>query len=58
MAASAFGSQMKQKGRVVDLGVAQLQRQFLILVAESLKIGFAVRIERLLAALLPGRFKL
>src|ERR1700688_1980134 len=35
----------------------RLQGLLLILFTESLKIGLAVRIERLLAALLPGRFK-
>ena len=34
--------------------VWRLQRLLLILFAESLKIGLAVRIERLLTALLPG----
>src|ERR1700750_778168 len=56
-ATSVFGSRMKRQGRLVDLGRKRLQRQLLILFAESLKIGFAVWIERFLAALLPGRFK-
>jgi hypothetical protein len=57
VAASAFGSQMKQEGLVVDLGLERLRRQLLILFAESLKVGFAVWVERLLAAFLPGRLK-
>jgi hypothetical protein len=56
VAASAFGSQMKQEG-LVDLGLERLRRQLLILFAESLKVGFAVWVERLLAAFLPGRLK-
>src|ERR1700761_472392 len=56
-ATSMFGSRMKRHGLLVDLRRKRLQRQLLILFAESLKIGFAVWIERFLAALLPGRFK-
>ena len=57
LATSVFGSRMKRQGLLIDLGRKRLQRQLLILFAQSLKKGFAVGIERFLAALLPGSFK-
>ena len=49
VATSAFGSQVRE--------VERTQRQLLALFAESLSISLAVRIEELLAALLPRSFE-